>query len=76
MVLETNWIKQPESQLPSSSYNHNTLTILRTSVRELLGCMGVAILKCIHNGSLTDVLIVVSGCKMSWAAASRVALCS
>ena len=42
LLLETNWIKQPESQLPSSSYSHNTPTILRTSVRELLGCMGVS----------------------------------
>ena len=25
-----NCIKQPERQLPSSSYNHNTLTVLRT----------------------------------------------
>ena len=34
LVLETDCIRQPERQLPSLSYNHNTLTTLRTSVRE------------------------------------------
>ena len=34
LVLETDCIKQ--STCPSSSYNHNTLTTPRTSVRELL----------------------------------------
>ena len=32
-VVETNCIKQPTRQLPSSSYNHNTLITFRTSVR-------------------------------------------
>ena len=36
LVLETNCIRQPNRQLPSSSYNHNTLTTLRTSVKESL----------------------------------------
>ena len=44
--LQTNWresgyerywrLRQPKSQVPSSSYNHNTLTTLRTSVKESL----------------------------------------
>ena len=36
LVWKTNWIRQPKKQLPSSSYNHNTLTTLRTAVKELL----------------------------------------
>ena len=32
LVSETNCIMQPKRQLPSSSYNHNTLITLRTSV--------------------------------------------
>ena len=32
LVLETNCIRQPKRQLPSSSYNHNTLKTLITSV--------------------------------------------
>ena len=36
LVLETNCIRQPNRQLPSSSYNHNTLTTLRTSIKESL----------------------------------------
>ena len=38
LVLKANCIRQSESQLPSSSYNHNTLTTLRTSVRESHAC--------------------------------------
>ena len=36
LVWKTNSIKQPERQLASSSYNHNTLTTLRISVKESL----------------------------------------
>ena len=36
LVLETNCIRQPKGQLPSSPYNHNTLTTTRTSVKESL----------------------------------------
>jgi len=36
LVLETNCIRQPNRLLPSLSYNHNTLTTLRTSMKELL----------------------------------------
>jgi len=36
LVLKTSSIKQPKRQLPSSSYSHNTLTTLRTSVKESL----------------------------------------
>ena len=39
LALETNCIRQLERQLPSSSYNHNTLTTLRTSVRESPACI-------------------------------------
>ena len=35
-AIETNCIRQPNRQLPSSSYNHNTLTTLRTSMKESL----------------------------------------
>ena len=34
LVWKTNCMRQPERQLPSSSYNHNTLTTLRTAVKE------------------------------------------
>ena len=34
--LKTNCIRQPKRQLSSSSYNHNKLTTLRTSVKESL----------------------------------------
>ena len=36
LVFETNSIRPSNRQLPSSSYNHNTLTSLRTSVKESL----------------------------------------
>ena len=36
LVFETNSIRKSNRQLPSSSYNHNTLTSLRTSVKESL----------------------------------------
>ena len=36
LVWKTDWIRQPKKQLPSSSYNHNTMTNLRTSVKESL----------------------------------------
>ena len=32
LVWKTNYIRQPKRQLASSSYNHNTLTTLRTYV--------------------------------------------
>ena len=38
LILKTNCVRQPKRQLPSSSYNHNTLTALRTSVRESPAC--------------------------------------
>ena len=37
-VIEANCIRQPKRQLPGSSYNHNTLKNLRTSVRESPAC--------------------------------------
>ena len=36
VVLETNCTRHPKGQLPSSSYNHNALTTLTTSVNESL----------------------------------------
>ena len=39
LVIDTNCIRQHERQLPSSSYNHKTLTTLRTSVRESHACI-------------------------------------
>ena len=37
-VLETNCIRQPERQPPSSSYNHKTQITLRTSVSIIRAC--------------------------------------
>ena len=39
LVLETNCTRRPERQLPSSSYKHNTVTTLRTSLRESPACI-------------------------------------
>ena len=36
MVLKNYCIRQPTRQLGSSSYNHNTLTTFKTSVKESL----------------------------------------
>ena len=36
LVLKSNCIRQPKMPLSSSSYNHSTLTTLRTSVNESL----------------------------------------
>ena len=53
-LSETNCIRQPKGQLPSSSYNHNSLI---TSVLLSPGYMFLtATLKCICNDSFTDVL--------------------
>ena len=38
-LLETNCIRQPERQLPSSYYKHSTPTTLRSSVRESPACI-------------------------------------
>ena len=54
MVWKTNCTRQPKGQLPSSSYNHNTLTTLRTSVKESL--FKVAARNCHALVPLTDVL--------------------
>ena len=65
LVWRTNWIRQPKKQLPSSSYNHNTLTTLKTSVKESLQMhFKVAVRSLMllmqKGDSLTDVLRVVS----------------
>ena len=39
LVPKSNCIRQPKMQQPNSSYNHNTLTTLRTSVRESPACI-------------------------------------
>ena len=63
LLLETNSIRQSKGQLPRSSYNHNTLKTLITSVLPSSGYMfHTATLKCICNASFTDVLRVVSAC--------------
>ena len=54
VVLDTNCIRHPKGQPPSSSYNHNTL--LRTSVNESLQMHFLME----AGDSLTDVLRVVS----------------
>lgn len=43
--LKTNCLRQPESQLLSSSYNHNTLTTLSKFVRESPACILRACMK-------------------------------
>ena len=54
-------IKQPKGQLPSSSYNHNTLKTLRTSLIPSSGYKFLtATMKCICNDFFTDVLRAVS----------------
>ena len=69
LLLETNCIRQPKGQLPTSSYNHNT-------VKSLITCASPTCLKCTCNDSFTDVggLSVYCGCEMNWAAAYWVAL--
>ena len=73
-------IRQPRKQLTSSSYNHNTLTTLRTSAESLQMHFKVALRNLLlmqAGDSHTDVLRVVScGCEVNWAAASQVALCN
>ena len=75
-LLKTNCLRQPESQLLSSSYNHNTLTTPRTMTCEgvitnaLQSCSNYKELPCslMQSGDfLTDVLRVVSccGCKVN-----------
>ena len=64
LALQTSCIRQPERQLPSSSYNHNTQTTLTTSVREHLLALRswkflTATLKYICN----DSFIHVEGCQ-------------
>jgi len=59
LVLKTNCIRQPKRKLPSSSYNHKTLTTLRASVRESPAFTKrwkflIAILKCIYTVFLTE----------------------
>ena len=62
--LKTYLIRQPNRQLPSSSYNHNTLTKLRTSVKDSLQMhFKVAVIKILWGFS------VYCSCKMNWEAA-------
>ena len=69
LVLETNYIRQPKEQLPGSSYNHNTLKTLITSVIPSPGYIKsmkdhesslLQLLKCVCKDSFTDVLRVFS----------------
>ena len=65
IVLTTEWLSQPKRQLPSSSHNHNSLTTIRTSVKEPLQvhfkvAVKNSILLMQAGDSLTDVLRVVS----------------
>jgi len=39
LVLKTNWIRYSKKKLPSSSYNHNTLTAFTTFVRGHYKCI-------------------------------------
>ena len=55
LVWKPKCIRQPKMQLPSSSYNHNTLTSLITSVNESLQMHFK-----VAGDSPTDILRVVS----------------
>ena len=57
LVLKSNCIRKPKGQLPSSSYNHNTLKTLITSLTPTYGYES-SLLKCICKDSFTDVLRV------------------
>ena len=67
LVSETNCIRQPKGQVPSSSYNHNTLKTLITSVLPSPPSYKflTATMKCICN--MTPSLSVL-WCKMNWTA--------
>ena len=59
LLLETNCIRQPKGQLPTSSYNHNTVHKICAPLT-WLQVPYTANLKFICNDSFTDVLRVVS----------------
>ena len=76
LVLKTNCIRQPKRKLASSSYNHNTLTILRTSVRGVITNSLQSYSKeliMLLNGSrwfphvCSEGWLLYCGCKMNWA---------
>ena len=75
LVLNTNCIRQPRRQLPSSSYNHNALTTLITSVIPSSGSLLQHLSAFVMTPSQMFLgLSVYCGCKMNWPAASLVAL--
>ena len=57
LVLKSNCIRQPKMPLSSSSYNHNTLTALRTSVRESPACIRSMNYNCTSKLLYTAVVI-------------------
>ena len=73
-----------EKQVPSSSYNHDTLTTCRTSVKESLQMLLQSCSKQLPSSWCKQVipsqmfweLSVCCGRKMNWAAAFQVALCN
>ena len=75
LVMKTNCTRQTKGQLPSSSYNHNTLTTLIKSVIPTSG----SLLQLQSAFAMTPSqmfwwLSVYFGCKMNWPAASLVTL--
>ena len=80
VFLTTEW--QRERLLPSSSYNHNTLTTLRTSVKGVItntlqSCCKELSSKQVNRSQLSVWLLsVCCGCEINWALASGVALCN
>ena len=53
LVWKPNCIRQPKMQLPSSSYNHNTLTTFRTSVKESLQMHFKVVVRTFHALNVT-----------------------
>ena len=72
LVLKTNCIMQPKGQLPSSCYNHNTLTTSEIpSSGSLLQIWSAFVMT---PSQMFWGLSVYCGCKMNWVAASLVTL--
>ena len=72
LVLETNCIRQPSRKLPSSSYNHNTLTTLAQKIYEgvitnaLQSCSKEVVTRKGKHSCYEGLQCMYCGCKMNW----------
>ena len=71
MVLETNCIRQPNRQLPSLSYNHNTLTNPQNIyegviTNALQSCSKEVVTRRGKHSCYEGVQCMYCGCKMNW----------